>query len=96
MTHEALEPCPFCGGKVFTIPFGQHHWAIECHNCVIGPGVELFGKAEAETHWNTRPPNPLQAEVETLRARVAELEGELGVFKSVLGASIAIKQEEPK
>ena len=39
---------------------------------------------------------PRMAHEAPLRARVAELEGELGVFKSVLGVSIALKQEKTK
>ena len=78
MTHEALEPCPFCGGSarqsIAAAKNGPHNYAVGCSRCIIQTEWTST-EAEAIAAWNTRPPNPLQAEVEALRARVAELEG---------------------
>ena len=88
MTHEALEPCPWCNAELVHIescaktydPTRLYH---EYHHpdqpCVLAKSRWYFGETMDRrgpflSLWNTRPPNPLQAEVEALRARVAELE----------------------
>ena len=78
MTHEALEPCPFCGGSarqsIAAAKNGPHNYAVGCSRCIIQTEWTST-EAEAIAAWNTRPPNPLQAEVEALRTRAAQLEG---------------------
>ena len=51
-------------------------YTVICASCQV-EGSYCDTEAEAITAWNTRPPNPLQAEVDALLARVAELEGAL-------------------
>ena len=89
MTHEALEPCPWCNAELVHIescaktydPTRLYH---EYHHpdqpCVLAKSWWYFDETMDRrgpflSLWNTRPPNPLQAEVDALRARVAELEG---------------------
>ena len=73
MTHEALEPCPLCNkadASVALYNLGNNAiWSVvNCKDC----GCVIILKPE-----NTRPPNPLQAENDALRARVAVLESEV-------------------
>lgn len=68
--EQALEPCPFCGGRPTSADFdmisnaGEYwHWAVSCQNrsCL----VEIFAYGDnreaAEVAWNTRPLPPDQA-----------------------------------
>ena len=77
--HEALEPCPFCGGKATIYAWANQH-EVSCGTCYCRTdkyGPTDAAKNTAITAWNTRPPNPLQAENDALRARVAVLESEV-------------------
>ena len=81
MTHEALERCPFCNSAlvkptpVSYLRLGlamMHPGGLDDNSCPLA-GWGFYD--EELTLWNTRPANPLQAENDVLRARVAELEG---------------------
>ena len=77
MTHEALERCPFCNSAlvkptpVSYLRLGlamMHPGGLDDNSCPLA-GWGFYD--EELTLWNTRPANPLQAEVEALRAENA-------------------------
>ena len=82
---EALAPCPFCDGDADTYK-GRHSSSVKCDN---GHAIHVYGDTidAAITAWNTRPPNPLQADVEALWARVAELESFVRVADELCAAT---------
>ena len=66
---EELKPCPFCGKTQHeTDGTDMFNW-ISCKCDVVGPGG--YHTEDAIRAWNTRPIE------DTLRARIAELEGAL-------------------
>ena len=85
MTREALEPCPcpLCGIPLELFGVGRYstweHSAPEYEGCLLEGMITLRDEDDI-TAWNTRPPNPLQAEVDALRVRVAELREPLAWF----------------
>lgn len=55
-----LLPCPFCGG--INIIHCSHH--MYCHACgADGPDADGQHESEAIAAWNTRTPQPTQAQV---------------------------------
>lgn len=79
MSDVELRPCPFCGLSGFgrlSCDFGGEldEEQVTCDQCdAVGPGGNSVDAAN--TLWNTRPEEDrLRAEVEALRALVAELE----------------------
>lgn len=86
MTTSELKPCPFCGGTEIHIgpmdqPSAWECWVVGCNNydCpldVDSVKVEFGTPENAAAAWNTRATDAnlaaLQAEIERLRAGVAE------------------------
>ena len=82
---DALLPCPFCGGEPYIGGDEAQLWfagCCDCH-CMVGEGYDrdampdnmLRSKEEAIAAWNSRAGHAARdAEVEALRARVAEVE----------------------
>ena len=73
--HEALKPCPFCGGEASPV---QHFWwTVQCKTCggAEGPGAE--SQAEAIAAWNTRTPDPHITQLEASNAQLEADRAEL-------------------
>lgn len=98
-SKEALLPCPFCGGEATTdkyvISKEERKWGAYCRNpdCGVSPQSRMFDtETEAITTWNTRPA-ALRAEVEALRARVAEWEAETSKEITVVEARLEAQRK---
>lgn len=83
---DDLRPCPFCGSKpIMEISEDVRLGIIELANCVCrncgasSPLIQVrstpYFEVRMQKLWNTRPlEDALRAELETARARIAELE----------------------
>ena len=85
---QELLPCPFCGGRTIRSQIGES-WPTHIVRCSVC-GVEMLGsdKALLDIRWNNRVVKQSlitdRAEIEQLRARVAELEAERDEQNTVL------------
>lgn len=57
MEHDALKPCPFCGGDAKLNSSMFNVWTVNCTVCEIGTRVDYFcfdPKGKAISTWNRR------------------------------------------
>jgi len=76
---KELKPCPFCNKqdlKIVPDPGDEKYYHIVCEHC--GSLINGYRYIEnLQIHWSMRPiEDALQAEIERLKARVAELEAQ--------------------
>jgi len=84
-----LKPCPFCGlSDLVMSDQSPSQWrAILCNECgARGPSVKLEDR-EIENDWNTRTSGHAQTPAE--QERIAELQYEAGMYKSLYENAIA-------
>jgi hypothetical protein len=69
MDRQELKPCPFCGAREWTI---RPAYQVQCPRCgAEGPNGAI--PATAKEAWNTRQPDPAEAERDRLREALEKI-----------------------